>query len=466
MVEISLEFKEKIDRRIKNRISPKRGSSRKLLETGGRKCVTLDPGWCDQWELEKGSKVLIFIDEDGRLIITPATEYWKKEMGENYDISERKIVNVGNSLAVTIPSNLLKGELRWEKKKLLRSSDYTTVYEPYDPETQEKIKRGKIEPEKIIGQEEKGLKKDKYIALALVSIILIGAVGATVFILTPGKEKSYTLDMGGEGTYENTVLIKNGLQISPAFFLEENAESWTFEKPENTCTEVGWDNWYTHGTGSTAIGGIKGSPVFLKPKEEIIGIRKIDLSNIDTLLIDIYGRRIFPNRSGSILDDYLPQEVLIGNDVKFRRKNDNFEKIGFKIDATDYGENEIIAIRLKNNWGGIAVAPLLAIDGLRSEKLKSKSGKLELDWQKVNLDKEWEEVTIDAEIPENTQGEIKITSSKNGVTTKGSKTLQIEDGTKNYDISELNGNYVKAEISLKTENIRKTSKIYSIKINP
>jgi len=466
MVKISSNFKKKIENEIEKRISPKNGSSRKLLQTGGRKCVTLDPEWCKQWGLEKGSKVLIFTDEDGRLIITPATEYWKEEMEENYDIDEKKIVNVGNSLAVTIPSNLLKEELGWEKKKLLRSSNYTTVYEPYDPETQDKIKRGEIKPEKIIGPGKEKSKKQRYIALTIVSLIIVGAAGGAFFLLGSGEANPYSINMEKDSTHENTVLIKDELRISPALFLDENTESWTFEKPENACTKTEWDNWYTYGTGSTAIGGIKDSPVFLKPNEKIIGIRKIDLSEIETLLADIYGRRMFPNRSDSILNDYLPQEVIIGTDVKFRQKNENFEKIGFKIDASDYGENELISIRIQNNWGGIAVSPILAIDGLRSEELKSKSGELEIDWQEVKLNGEWNNMVINAEIPENTQGEIKIFSSNNGVTTQGNKTIQIENGSQNYDISKLDGDYIKAKISLKTENVRKTPKILSLKITP
>ncbi len=465
MVKISSNFEKKIEKGIEKRISPKKGSSRKLLETGGRKCVTLDPSWCKQWGLEKGSKVLVFTDEKNRLIITPATEIWKNEMEEKYDLIEKKIVNVGNSLAVTIPSKILKEKLNWKEKKLLRSTDYTTVYEPYDPKKQDKIKRGDIEPEKVIVPSEKS-KKQRYIALTIFTLVIVGAIGGTFFLLSSGEANPYSINMGVDSTHENTVLIKDELRISPALFLDENTESWTFKKPENTGARANWDNWYTHGTGSTAIGGIKDSPVFLKPGQEILGVRRIDLSDIDTLLVDIYGRRIFPNRSGSILDDYLPQEVIIGTDVKFRRKNENFEEIGFKIDASSYGENELIAIRVQNNWGGIAVTPILAIDGLRSEELKSKSGKLEIDWQEVKLDREWSDIVINAEIPENTEAEIKIFSSNNGVTTQGDKTIQIENGSKSYDISELNGDYIKAEISLRTENIRKTPKIHSLKIAP
>lgn len=324
MVKLTPEFKEKIKKEMKAQASPERGSSRKLLKTGGRKCVTLRPDWCRQWGLEAGSNVLLFVDENNKLVITPTSNLWREEMKKNYSVLERKIVEVGNSLAVSVPNDILKEELGWETRKLLRSSDYTTIYEPYDVERENPTpeqkpattpKTTETGPEK---PKSEGMRKStKIVALSTVGLVI--AMGVLIAQNPSPETGSLKVDDWTNGTFNNTAVAGGGIQLLPAF-MENSQEGWTFTPDDNRYTSKNWTGWYTQGTGSVAVGSID-ETIWLGRNESITATKTLDLSGVETLLIDIYGEKSHPEK-------YMTQQILIDGDIEFKRKNKSFKKMG------------------------------------------------------------------------------------------------------------------------------------------
>lgn len=445
MVKITPEFKEKVKDEIKEPTNPERGNSRKLLETGGRKCVTLRPDWCRQWDLEAGSPVLLFIDENNKLVITPASDLWREEMEKFYTVIERKIVKVGNSLAVAVPSDILKEELGWETKKLLRSSDYATVYEPYDIG-----KSRKKEPEQT------GIRRStKIVAL---SLIVFGiAMGLLIFQTSPSGSSTLTFSGVNDwttGDFNNTASAGDGLQLAPVF-MENCEEGWTFTPNDNDYTAEGWKEWYTQGNGSVAIGSIY-EGVWLRANSSVKAEKSLNLSEVDKLLLDVHCIRCVPQR------EFMTQEILINGDLKVQKKNKNFEKPGFAIDVENYENDSTFSIQIKNNSIHYWPSPTHAIDAIRSQKLKDTSGTYTSEWRDLEKNVLWENLIVEAFLENNTSASLTFQVSNNGESVQNSAEIELEDGNNNYDIPSLSGEYVRIKITMETEDLNTTPKITTV----
>ncbi len=475
MVKLPSKFKEKIEKQMKEPASPERGSSRKLLKTGGRKCVTLRPDWCRQWGLESGSKVLLFVDENDKLVITPATSIWRKVMEKYYSIIERKIVEVGNSLAVAVPNDILKEELGWETRKLLRSSDYATIYEPYDVRRQEKIRKEEREEPKTEQKktttipkteteaekpEQEGMRRSVKIVTATTVVFGI-AMAIFIFQASPSGNATLNVSEAGDwtsGNFNNTVLAGRGIQLAPDF-MEDCEQGWVFTPDENKYTAENWPRWYTQGTGSVAIGKVVKEQVLLKT--EISAEKTLNLSGVNTLIVDIFGKKEFT-------EEFMAQEIQINGDTKFRKKNKDFKNIGYEIDVSNYGNNTPFTISIKNisdiqnqpiNW----LAPTLAVDAIRSQKLKSNSGTYTSKWQNFEKNVSWDNLIVETILESNTSASLTFQVSNNGQSVQNSKKIQLEDGTNSYKIPALSGEYARLKISMQTQDQKTTPKIISVK---
>lgn len=76
----------------------------------------------------------------------------------------------------------------------------------------------------------------------------------------------------------------------------------------------------------------------------------------------------------------------------------------------------------------------------------------------------WDNLTVDAVVENYTSATLTLQVSNDGQSAHDSEKIEVTDGINNYNVSDLQGEYVRIKVSMETQDTSITPKIFSVKL--